>query len=256
MSDSQNRYPALPSRMMLAQFKTRLKGAKTGYSLLRKKADALQLRYRSLLRELKICKEALIVDIKAAIFKLTEARYAAGDLAYSIAEALKQPAIKTTIRTDNVAGVKLPKFSVPEMNTEVAGGIGKGGPRIKAAKEAFSKSIVLCIKIASLCTSFLTLDQAIKVTNRRVNALEKVVVPRVENTIAYIITELDELEREEFFRLKKVQGVKKKIAEAALLAAAELPPPPPVATTAADGPVFFLAAVGQACRRALDSASS
>lgn len=56
----------------------------------------------------------------------------------------------------------------------------------------------------------MTLDEAIKVTNRRVNALENVVKPKISNTIAYIKGELDELEREEFFRLKKVQAKKKK----------------------------------------------
>ena len=44
----------------------------------------------------------------------------------------------------------------------------------------------------------------------RVNALENVVTPRLENTVSYIKGELDELEREEFFRLKKVQAKKKK----------------------------------------------
>ena len=67
------------------------------------------------------------------------------------------------------------------------------------------------VELASLQTSFVTLDEVIKITNRRVNAIEHVIIPKIERTLAYIIAELDELEREEFFRLKKVQDKKKKI---------------------------------------------
>ena len=44
----------------------------------------------------------------------------------------------------------------------------------------------LLVELASLQTAFLTLDEAIKTTNRRVNALDNVVRPKLENTIAYI----------------------------------------------------------------------
>ena len=58
-------------------------------------------------------------------------------------------------------------------------------------------------------TAFLKLDEVIRITNRRVNAIEHVVIPRLENTVSYIISALDEREREEFYRLKKIQDKKK-----------------------------------------------
>ena len=53
-------------------------------------------------------------------------------------------------------------------------------------------------------TLYSPLDEVIKVTSRRVNALENVVIPTIADNIQYIIKELDELEREDFTRLKKV----------------------------------------------------
>ena len=70
-------------------------------------------------------------------------------------------------------------------------------------------SCLFFFRLASLQTSFVTLDEALKVTNRRVNALENVTIPKIEGTLAYIGRELDELEREDFTRLKLVQGKKK-----------------------------------------------
>ena len=73
------------------------------------------------------------------------------------------------------------------------------------------------MELASLQTAFIILDEVIKVTNRRVNAIEHVIIPRTENTISYINSELDELDREEFYRLKKVQEKKQEAQAAAEL---------------------------------------
>jgi V-type H+-transporting ATPase subunit D len=88
-------------------------------------------------------------------------------------------------------------------------GLGKGGQQITRCRETYHKAVEILVELASLQTAFVILDEVIKVTNRRVNAIEHVIIPRYENTISYILSELDELEREEFYRLKKVQKKKK-----------------------------------------------
>ena len=84
-----------------------------------------------------------------------------------------------------------------------------GGNQIRKCKSNYDIALNLLIQLASLQTSFRELDEAMRVTNRRVNALDNVVIPKLENTMMYIKSELDEREREDLFRLKKVVAKKK-----------------------------------------------
>ena len=69
------------------------------------------------------------------------------------------------------------------------------------------------VEIATLQTSYLAIDESLKITNRRVNALEYIVIPKIVYTINYIKTELDEREKEDKYKIKKVIKYKEKHKE-------------------------------------------
>ncbi|KAJ9182998.1 hypothetical protein P3X46_006920 [Hevea brasiliensis] len=207
---------------MLGVVKARLVGATRGHALLKKKSDALTVQFRQILKRIVTTKESMGEIMKTSSFALTEAKYVAGEnIKHVVLENVQNASLKVRSRQENVAGVKLPKFEYftdGDTRNDLTG-LARGGQQVQACRAAYVKAIELLVELASLQTSFLTLDEAIKTTNRRVNALENVVKPRLENTISYIKGELDELEREDFFRLKKIQGYKKREIEKQLAAA-------------------------------------
>merc|ERR1719356_2092498 len=152
--------------------------------------------------------------LQEASFSLAEAKFAGGgDFNQAVLQNVNKAQIKIKTKNDNVAGVNLPVFETYQDGADSyeLAGLAKGGQQLKKLKANYQKAISLLVELASLQTSFITLDEVIKITNRRVNAIEHVIIPRIERTLSYIISELDELEREEFYRLKKVQEKKKKI---------------------------------------------
>merc|ERR1719362_2105318 len=88
-------------------------------------------------------------------------------------------------------------------------GVGHGGAVIQTNRKVHQHAVMTLIKLASLQTTFVTLDEEIKMTSRRVNALEYVLIPRIEDIIAVMVQEMDEQAREEFYRVKKVVEKKK-----------------------------------------------
>ncbi|KAJ3167865.1 H(+)-transporting V1 sector ATPase subunit D [Geranomyces variabilis] len=223
MSGAGPRFAIFPTRMALTTMKNRLKGAQTGHSLLKRKSEALAMRFRDIVRKIDEAKRKMGKIMQVANFSYAEVMYTTGDIGYQVREGVKQAQLKVRAKSENVSGVQLPAFEmyVDGQNVSELTGLGRGGQQIQKCKETYKKAIEVLVELASLQTAFVILDEVIKVTNRRVNAIEHVIIPKIENTIKFIGSELDEADREEFYRLKKVQG-KKKERLAAETAAREL----------------------------------
>ena len=92
-------------------------------------------------------------------------------------------------------------------------GLARGGQALAKARQAHQLALQALLDLASWQTAFFLLDDVIRTVNRRVNALEHVLIPKLTNTVNYISGELDEQDREEFYRLKKIQGKNKEKRE-------------------------------------------
>jgi len=167
-----------PSRMNLTIMKARLKGAQNGHSLLKKKADALSLKFRQIMKEIITKKEKMGEVMKIANFAFVEAKFAAGDFNSDIIQNVGRASRRLKARKENVAGVSLPAFECVSDGTDTyeLTGLGRGGEKFNQVKKAYADVVQLLVDIASLQTSFVTLDEVIKATNRRVNAIEHVII--------------------------------------------------------------------------------
>lgn len=191
--------------------------------------------------------------MQIAAFSLAEVSYAVGgDIGYQIQESVKSARFRIKPKQENVSGVMLPQFegyTKDEINDFGLTGLGKGGQQVQRCRETYTRAVETLVELASLQTAFMILDEVIKVVNRRGMVLVKVSLkkktdcsqstplnmllfraqktpssvsttgqfdgPHMLTSTPDINSELDELDREEFYRLKKVSGKKQRDQAAA-----------------------------------------
>ena len=197
-----------PTRSELIKLKQRIRLAKSGYDLLKKKRDGLILEFFEILKRAKSVRKQLKDNYKEALFKINVARAVEGDVVLNSLGLSITHGAEISIETKNIMGVVVPKIRASEMRrNSLERGYGLIGvsARVDEAAEAFEKVLEHVIRTAEVETSLKKLLREIEKTKRRVNALEFEVIPKLEKTRVFIALRLEEMERENIFRLKRIK---------------------------------------------------
>ena len=198
-----------PTRSELIVTRRRIKLSISGHKLLKMKRDGLIIEFFELLPKVKDMRSQLVKLYTVADKKLAVAMVADGKSALrSAANCVRTPP-QVELSEHNIMGVVVPKIKVSTIQKSVEErGYGLIGTsvRIDESVHAFEKLAEKVLEAAELETTMKKLLDEIESTKRRVNALEFKVIPQLEEVAAYITLRLEELERENIFRLKRIKA--------------------------------------------------
>ncbi len=199
-----------PTRSELLKLKNKIKLAKNGHSLLKKKRDGMIMEFFEIMKEAKNHREEMIIAYQKAVKKLNVVRTMESELYLkSLALAItKTPAIKS--ESKNIMGLKVPKLEkVEDFRKGFSNrgyGIVSGSTAIDEAAHQYEEVIEKAIKVAEIETTMKKLLAEIEKTKRRVNALEFSIIPQMEKDKDFISLRLEEMERENVISLKHIKS--------------------------------------------------
>ena len=198
-----------PTRSELIKLKGRIKQTKNGYKLLKMKRDGLFHEFRQLLAEMIEAKREITEAFRLAKQRIDLANAIEGGLAVRAAAIANSAHPEVEVERRNIMGVVVPSVSGTNLKSTFAErGVGFIGssPYIDEASDSFSELIEKMVKAAEMEATHKRLLEEIEATKRRVNALEFKVIPELEEAKVFIQLRLEEMEREETFRLKRFKN--------------------------------------------------
>jgi V/A-type H+/Na+-transporting ATPase subunit D len=215
-----------PTRMELIKKNSQIKLAEQGRDLLREKMDALIQEFFNIMVSVSKSREELDIAAVAAQRSLCVAEAVDDLVALKSASFATKRALTLDIRGKNIMGVPVPLVERKTISKSVLergySMIGTSG-RIDEAAERYETELDLIIELAETETSLRRLGDEIQNNRRRVNALEQVLIPELKRQAKYIKVAIEEREREDLFRLKKVKkllerrkAAKKKLSPASI----------------------------------------
>jgi len=196
--------------MELLNLKRRIQLAKKGHKLLKDKQDALVMEFFTIYDEALNLRRELGMKMEEAFKALQAAEIDVGTLRLKEISLSVKPNREVDVKRRNVMGVPVPLIEAESFrrNAEERGyAFVSSSARVDRAAEKFEEALELAVRLAEVEETLKRLAKEIETTKRRVNALEYIIIPRMEATVKFIKQRLDEMERENFFRLKRVKAL-------------------------------------------------
>ena len=184
-----------PNRMELLKLKRRLELAKRGYKLLKDKRDALIQKFIKLVQENKKTRGEFDKKIRECMIEFLLATMYMGEDDLNSIFLFSQRQTKVSTEFQNIMSVKVPKYKIAEEGDLFTYGMIKTSPELDNALKRYRQVTPLMIKMAELDKAIVLLTEEIEKTRRRVNALEYIMIPNLEDTIKFITMKLDEMAR-------------------------------------------------------------
>jgi len=193
--------------MELSKLKKQLTTARRGHKLLKDKQDELIKKFIDLVKKNKELREEVEKELENAFKSFTMARSQMPQEV--LEESLMIPSAKVNIdvKKDNIMSVDVPKIEISheEGNNIYSYGFAETSAEMDTAIGILSGILPKMLKLAEIEKSCQLMADEIEKTRRRVNALEYVMIPSMEETIKYIAMKLDENERSTITRLMKIK---------------------------------------------------
>ena len=200
-----------PTRMELTRLKKKLVTATRGHKLLKDKRDELMRQFLDQVRENKTLREQVEAGIQAANKNFLLARAGMQDEVLNTALLAPKQRVSLDYTLENVMSVEIPKFTfhtrTPDKNDIFSYGFAFTSSDLDGAVQSLSDIFPAMLQLAEREKACQLMAAEIEKTRRRVNALEHVVIPRLQENIKYISMKLDENERSTQIRLMKVKDM-------------------------------------------------
>ncbi|MBE7009246.1 MAG: V-type ATP synthase subunit D [Ruminococcaceae bacterium] len=200
-----------PTRMELTRLKGKLRTAQRGHKLLKDKRDELMKQFLETVREVRSLRAEVEEELMTVHGSFTVA--SALMSAQALEQALMYPkqSVELTMTFQNIMSVNVPVYDFQTKTKSDADiypyGFAATSGELDAAVDALGKVFRKMLKLAQIEKSAQLMAEEIEKTRRRVNALEYVKIPEMQESIKYITMKLDENERANTIRLMKVKDM-------------------------------------------------